>query len=114
MRTFGVMYDHTFSKLATHQVRCQATQRVGCQPGDCILSLKIFLRGLCRYVCFNILTLSPLRDAIELQYQFNTKNCSLSDDDQIALFKTENLMTVDIIKEFNKLCKEKVEAKEKK
>ena len=51
-RTFGVMYDHTFSKLANHQIRHQATpeiyllvneflatHKVDCQPGDCIRSL---------------------------------------------------------------------------
>ena len=35
----SVMYDHTFSKLAKHQIRHQATHTVGCQPGDCIWSL---------------------------------------------------------------------------
>ena len=34
------MYDHTFSKLAIHQIRHQATHKVGCQPGDCIWSLQ--------------------------------------------------------------------------
>ena len=38
-RTFGVMYEHTLSKLANHQIRHQATFKVGCQPGDCIWSL---------------------------------------------------------------------------
>ena len=33
------MYDHTFSKLTNHQIRHQATHKVGCQPGDCIWSL---------------------------------------------------------------------------
>ena len=28
-----------FSKLAIHQIRHQATHKVGCQPGDCIFSL---------------------------------------------------------------------------
>ena len=40
VRTFGVMYDHTLSKLANHQIIHKATNKVGCQPGD-------FLRGLC-------------------------------------------------------------------
>ena len=35
VRIFGVMYDLAFSKLANHQIRHQATQKVGCQPGDC-------------------------------------------------------------------------------
>ena len=30
------MYDHTFSKLANHLIRYQATHKVGCRPGDCI------------------------------------------------------------------------------
>ena len=34
------MYDHTFSKLANHQIRHQATNKVGCQPGDCIWPLQ--------------------------------------------------------------------------
>ena len=34
------MYDHVFSKLANHQIRHQATHKVGCQPGDCIWSLQ--------------------------------------------------------------------------
>ena len=40
VRTFGIMYDHTFSKLANHQIRHQAKHKVGCQPGDYIWSLK--------------------------------------------------------------------------
>ena len=40
------MYDHTFSKLANHQIRHQATLEVGCQPGDCIWSLQ-FSSGVC-------------------------------------------------------------------
>ena len=35
-KTFGVMYDHTFSNLANHQIRHQGTHKVDCQPGDCI------------------------------------------------------------------------------
>ena len=38
-RIFGVMYDHTCSELANHQIRHQATHKVGCLPGDCIWSL---------------------------------------------------------------------------
>ena len=48
-RTFGVMYDHTvllFSNLADQQIRPQAAHIVGCQPGDFIWSLLIFLRVL--------------------------------------------------------------------
>ena len=42
------MYDHTFSKLANHQIKREATHKVGCQPGDCICMVPlIFLRGLC-------------------------------------------------------------------
>ena len=37
--TFSVMYDHTFSKLANHQIKHQTTHKVGCQPGDCMWSL---------------------------------------------------------------------------
>ena len=36
---WDIMYDHAFSKLANHQIRHKATQKVGCQPGDCIWSL---------------------------------------------------------------------------
>ena len=37
VRTFGVMYDHAFSKRANHQIRHQATYKVSCQPGHFIL-----------------------------------------------------------------------------
>ena len=40
------MYDHTFSKIANHQIRHQATYKVGCQPGDCIWSFQ-FSSGVC-------------------------------------------------------------------
>ena len=51
VRTFGIMYDHTFfSKLANHQIRHQATYNVGCQPGDCTMVTLIFCRGLYGYV----------------------------------------------------------------
>ena len=33
------MHDHTFSKLAHHQIRHQATHKLECQPGDCMWSL---------------------------------------------------------------------------
>ena len=36
---FSVMYDHVFLKLANHQIRNQATHKVGCQPGGFIWSL---------------------------------------------------------------------------
>ena len=36
VRTFGVMYDHIFPKLANHQIQHQATHKVGCQPGVCV------------------------------------------------------------------------------
>ena len=39
VRTFSVMCDHIFSKLANHQISHQATHKLGCQPGDCIWSL---------------------------------------------------------------------------
>ena len=32
--------DHTLSKLANHQIRQQATHKVGCQPGKCIWFLQ--------------------------------------------------------------------------
>ena len=38
-RTFGVMYEHNFSKVANHHIRYQARHKVGCQPGDCIWPL---------------------------------------------------------------------------
>ena len=40
------MYDNTFSKFAIHQIRHQATHKVGCQPGDYIWSLESS-SGLC-------------------------------------------------------------------
>ena len=39
VRTFGIMYDHAFSKLSNHQIRHQAAHIVGCQPGYSISSL---------------------------------------------------------------------------
>ena len=59
------MYDHTLSKLANHQIRCQATHKVSCQSGDLHMVTLIFLRGLCGYVWINILTLSPPRVGAE-------------------------------------------------
>ena len=44
VRTFGVMYDHTVSKLTNHHIRNQATHKVDCQPGDCILHFSLFNR----------------------------------------------------------------------
>ena len=52
------MFDHTFSKLANHQIRNQATHKVGCHLGDLHMVNLIFLRGLCGYVWVKILTLS--------------------------------------------------------
>ena len=65
VRTFGVLYGYTISKLTNHQIRHQqATHKVGCRPGDCICMVTlIFPRGLCGYVWVNVLTLSPLRVA---------------------------------------------------
>ena len=59
------MYDHTYSDLANNQIRYQATQKVGCQHGDCMRS-PIFLRALCGYVWVDILTLSPPMGAIQM------------------------------------------------
>ena len=59
------MYDRTPPNLKNHQIRHQATHKVGCQSGDYIINLHmvtlIFLMGLCGYVWGNILTLSPPR-----------------------------------------------------
>ena len=44
------MYDHTFSKLANHQIIHQATHKVGCQPGGLRVVTSVFLRVLCGYV----------------------------------------------------------------
>ena len=56
-------YDHTFSKLANHQIRHQATHKMGCQPSDYIWSLQSSSGegGGYRYVWVNILTSSHLR-----------------------------------------------------
>ena len=51
-----------FSKLCKSPD--QATRKVGCQSGDCIWLLVIFLRDLCGYVWYNILTLSPPRELV--------------------------------------------------
>ena len=32
------MYDDTFSRLANHQIRHQAANKVGCQPGEFVWS----------------------------------------------------------------------------
>ena len=34
------MFDHTFSKLANHQIKHQDTHKVGSQPGDSARSLQ--------------------------------------------------------------------------
>ena len=58
VRTFSVMYDHTFSRLANHQIRIQAVNKVGCQPGDCIWSLQsssgvcVGMYGLTYFITF--------------------------------------------------------------
>ena len=52
------MYDHTFSKLANHQISHQAAQS-GLSAWRLHTVTLIFLRGLCRYAWVNILTLSP-------------------------------------------------------
>ena len=49
VRTFSVMYDHTFSKLANHQIRHQATQESGLSAWWLHMVTLIFLRGLCGY-----------------------------------------------------------------
>ena len=41
-KDISVMYDHTFSKLANHHMRHQATYIAGCQPGYCIWSLQSY------------------------------------------------------------------------
>ena len=62
VKTYGVMYDHTFSELPNHQIIHQATHiQLRGQPGDCIWGLLIFLRCLCGYVWVNILTSLPPR-----------------------------------------------------
>ena len=48
------MYDHAFSKFANHQIRDQATHKVGCQHGDCLWSLML-LRGF-MWVCMGEIT----------------------------------------------------------
>ena len=69
------MYGHSVSKLANHQIRHQATHKVGCQPGDCMFTL-IFLWGLCGHVWVNILTLSsPPRRKIHYLTVLHFLNC---------------------------------------
>ena len=46
VRTFGVMYGHTLSMLANHQIRHNATHKVSCQPGDCRWPFNLSL-GVC-------------------------------------------------------------------
>ena len=38
-KDFGVMYDLDFYKLLNHQMRLEATHRMGSQTGHCIWSL---------------------------------------------------------------------------
>ena len=49
VRTFGVMYDHAFSKTCKSPDQTEATHKVDCQPGDCIWSLQ-FSSGVCEAV----------------------------------------------------------------
>ena len=62
-RTFGVMYDHTFSKLANHQIRHQVTYKVGGRSSDCIWSF-ILPYGFC-------MGMYGLIDSLNLRGQFN-------------------------------------------
>ena len=52
VRTFGVIYDHTFSMLADHQIRHKATHKMGCQLGDCTWLFNLPW-GLCGCVWVN-------------------------------------------------------------
>ena len=38
-----VMYDHNLSKLVNHQIRHQATHKVGCQCGDFHMVTLVFV-----------------------------------------------------------------------
>ena len=49
-KAFGVIYDHAVSKLVNHQIKRQATHKVGCEPGDLHMVMLIFFMGLCGYV----------------------------------------------------------------
>ena len=40
------MYGHTFSKLAYHQLKHQATHKVGCQPGSSSSGVCVGMYGL--------------------------------------------------------------------
>ena len=59
------MYDHTFSKIANHQIKPWATHIVGCQPGDCVWSLQ-FSSEVCVgiYSCDITAVFGLLRDLI--------------------------------------------------
>ena len=49
-----------FSKFANHQIRHQATHKVGCQPGDCIERYRRGIRKLdilCSELVFCIVTI---------------------------------------------------------
>ena len=54
-RIFGVMYDHTISKLANHQIKCAVNLLIA--YGDFNLP-----NGLYGYAWLNIPTLSPPRE----------------------------------------------------
>ena len=63
------MYGHILLiMLANHQIRYQATRKVDCQYGDCRWPLNLPQGfNLCKYVCVNMLTLSPLRVSLQLK-----------------------------------------------
>ena len=65
---FSTMSGHSvscmtmlYSVIVNHQIRHQTTSEKESQTGDCRWSFSIFLKNLCGYVWFNILTLSLLR-----------------------------------------------------
>ena len=58
IKIFSIMYDHTPSNFADHQIKHQATFQVGYQNVIADGHLK-FLRFLCGCAWVNILTLSP-------------------------------------------------------
>ena len=60
VRTFGVMYDHTFYKQV-HISRSHIRPHIKWAVSLVILHMvtSIFLQALCGYIWVNILTLSP-------------------------------------------------------
>ena len=80
-----------FSKLANHQIRHQATHKVGCQPGECIWSLSSSLEVCVAMYALTYSLYHPILKikeytvyhyAISASLSLHSVNCSLIPTDE--------------------------------